>query len=307
MKKIFIALMSIFIGGCGPFEKIFVEEDLLKRPEAKRCGDCHAEIYKEWKKSRHAKAWVSENFREESEEYSKLKCLKCHAPLEVLEDKKPVTRDKHREDGVNCSACHYREKTNAIHGPLKVWSPPHPSRQDEFFEKSKYCASCHEDTYKEWKMSGSEKSCQSCHMPYMGKKDLIQNFPYHLLHLAKPRHDHSFPSLKAKSEDIEIRIKKEGKKRIIEIENVGVPHNLPTADQGDPKYYIIIEVNYGNRKVRKIRRTLSPEAENTLVYKKPLRISFFEREEPEKIKVTIYRRLSWKKERELVKTYLASM
>ena len=303
---LFILASALLLGGCGPIEGIFVEEDLLQRPKAKRCADCHAEIFREWEKSRHAKAWVSENFKRESENYGKTKCLKCHAPLEVVEGKKPSVRDNNREDGINCASCHYREETNAIHGPLKVWSPPHPSKKDPSFKRSTFCSSCHEDTYKEWKLTRFEKSCQDCHMPYKGKKDLINNFPYYLLHLAKPRHDHSFPSLKAKEEDIKISTFKEGKRRIIEIINVGVPHNLPTADQGDPKYYIIAEIKYASGRTKRIRRILSPEAENALVYKKPYVISFFEREEPTYIKIEIYRRLSWKKERELIKSYLAN-
>ncbi len=303
MIFIIFIITALLTGGCGKLEGVFIEKDLLQRPEAKRCADCHAEIFREWEKSRHAKAWVSENFKKESENYGKTKCLKCHAPLEVVEGKKPEVREKHREDGINCASCHYREETNAIHGPLKVWSPPHPSKQDPSFEKASYCASCHEDTYKEWKLADVEKSCQECHMPSKGKRDLINKFPYYLLHFAKPRHDHSFPALKAKEEDIKIETFKEGKRRIIRITNVGVPHNLPTADQGDPKYYIMVEIRYTDGKAKKLRRVLSPEAENTLIYKKPYLITFFEPKDPETIKIEIYRRLSWKKQRELIKSY----
>ena len=57
---ILIVLFSLLLFGCGKFEELAREEDLLERPQAKRCADCHAEIFKEWEKSRHAKAWVSE-------------------------------------------------------------------------------------------------------------------------------------------------------------------------------------------------------------------------------------------------------
>ncbi|MDQ7081631.1 MAG: hypothetical protein Q9N34_00475 [Aquificota bacterium] len=58
-------------------------------------------------------------------------------------------------------------------------------------------------------------------MPSLGKKDLIQKFPFYLFHLAKPRHSHEFPALKAGPEDVEVRL--EGRKLILK--NVGVPHN----------------------------------------------------------------------------------
>jgi len=50
-------LLFFFISSCG---NVFVEKDLLERPQAKRCSDCHSDIFKEWEKSRHAMAWKSE-------------------------------------------------------------------------------------------------------------------------------------------------------------------------------------------------------------------------------------------------------
>ena len=65
----------------------------------------------------------------------------------------------------------------------------------------------------------------------LGKRDLIQKFPFHLFHLAKPRHLHEVPALKAKPEDLLLEVK-DGK---LYITNVGVPHNLPTARVQKPK------------------------------------------------------------------------
>jgi len=120
---ILLVLFSLLLLGCRKFEELAREEDLLERPQAKRCADCHAEIFKEWEKSRHAKALVSEQFRLESENYTKNKCLSCHAPHQVDPDKKPILRVEFKEDGVSCVACHFKEETKAMHGPLKVWSP----------------------------------------------------------------------------------------------------------------------------------------------------------------------------------------
>lgn len=291
-----LLLLALLLAGCERFETVFVEEDLLQRPPAKRCSDCHTEIYNEWKESRHFHAWTSENFRIESENYGKLKCLPCHAPHQVYPEKKPVLRAEFREDGVSCVACHFKEETEAMHGPLKVWSPPHPSKQDLSYLRSNFCAGCHQETYKEWKTAKVQRSCQECHMPSLGKKDLIQKFPFYLFHLAKPRTSHKFPSLKAKPEDLEVKLE-EGK---LVLTNVGVPHNLPTADQGDPKLYVIAEVKFRNGRKRTIRKLLSPQSKTALEYKKPRYINL-PGGEVEEVKVKILRRLAWSKERELIK------
>ncbi len=291
-----LLLLLLFLGGCERLETVFVEEDLLQRPPAKRCSDCHTDIYREWKKSRHFHAWTSENFRVESENYAKVKCLSCHAPHQVDPEKKPLLRAEFREDGVSCVACHFKEETRSMHGPLKVWSPPHPSRQDLSYTKSTFCAGCHRETYKEWKMAKVEKSCQSCHMPSLGKRDLIQKFPFYLFHLAKPRTSHEFPSLKAGPEDVEVRL--EAGKLILT--NVGVPHNLPTADQGDPRLYLLAEITYANGRKRIVRKLLSPQSKTALAYKEPKEIRIPPAEVKE-VRVKLLRKLAWSEERELIK------
>ena len=293
-----ILLITAFVLllGCGPFEEVFVEEDLLERPPAKRCSDCHTQIYKEWLKSRHAKAWTSEHFRKESENYTKTKCLPCHAPHQVDPLKKPLLRAEFREDGVSCVACHFKEETRSMHGPLKVWSPPHPSKKDTSYLKSQFCAGCHQETFKEWKRTKTDKTCQSCHMPSLGKEDLIQKFPFYLFHLAKPRTSHEFPTLKVKGEDIRLELKGSS----LLLTNTGVPHNLPTADQGNPKLYLIAKVTYKDGSTKTVRRIFSPQAKNALPYGTP-RVVRLPAGEIERVDVKLFRKLSWQKEKELIK------
>ncbi len=293
---IILFILFAFISSCG---EVFVEKDLLERPQAKRCSDCHAEIFKEWEKSRHAMAWKSEKFRLESEEYTKTKCLSCHAPHQVDPEIKPSLRVEFREDGVSCLACHFKEQTKAMHGPHKVWSPPHPSKQDLNYTKSFFCAGCHQETYKEWHLTKVQKSCQDCHMPSMGDKRLVQKLPFEYFHSKKPRHDHSFPVGIAKPEDIQIELERTENLRL-KITNVGVPHNLPTADQGDPKLYIIIDADLPNGESSRIVRVLSYQAKNALVYgvTKYIELPW---QEVNSLKVSVQRRLSWKEEREKIK------
>jgi len=60
MRKIRTVLMFgfclIFLNSCEKIFKIFEEKDLLERPKAERCADCHSLIYKQWEKSRHSKS-----------------------------------------------------------------------------------------------------------------------------------------------------------------------------------------------------------------------------------------------------------
>ena len=292
-----LLLLALFLlTGCERLETVFVEEDLLQRPQAKRCADCHVQIYEEWKRSRHFHAWTSENFKLETENYAKLKCLSCHAPHQVDPGKKPTLRVEFRHDGVSCVACHFKEETNSIHGPLKVWSPPHPSRQDFSYTKSNFCAGCHQETYKEWKIAKVEKSCQQCHMPSLGKKDLIQKFPFQYFHLAKSRTSHEFPALKAKEKDIKVELSKGS----LVLTNVGVPHNLPTADQGNPKLYVIARIVFKDGRRRTVRKLLSPQTKTALSYGRPLKIHL-PKGEIKEVKVKIMRKLAWSSEKETLK------
>ncbi|MCS6997966.1 MAG: multiheme c-type cytochrome [Aquificaceae bacterium] len=286
-------ILSLLLSSCGD---IFIEKDLLQRPQAKRCSDCHSEIFREWEKSRHAVAWKSEKFKVESENYTKNKCLSCHAPHQVEPEIKPALRVEFKEDGVSCVACHFKEETKAMHGPHKVWSPPHPSKQDLNYTKSFFCAGCHQETYKEWHLTKVQKSCQDCHMPSMGDKRLVQKFPFEYFHSKKARHDHSFPTGKAKPEDLLIELER-GEGLRLKITNVGIPHNLPTADQGDPKLYIIVDAKLPSGESSRVVRVLSYQAKNALLYRIPTHIDL-PWQGVEKLEVSLQRKLSWKEERE---------
>ena len=241
-------------------------------------------------------AWKSEKFRLESENYTKNKCLSCHAPHQVDSGIKPALRVEFKEDGVSCVACHFKEETKAMHGPHKVWSPPHPSRQDLNYAKAFFCAGCHQDTYKEWHLTKVQKSCQDCHMPSLGEKRIVQKFPFEYFHTKKPRHDHSFPTGKAKPGDIIVELERSSSLRL-KVVNVGIPHNLPTADQGDPKLYIIIDALLPTGESSRVVRVLSYQAKNALVYKEPTYIDL-PWTEVDHVVVKIERKLSWKDGRE---------
>ncbi|MCX7735039.1 MAG: hypothetical protein N2254_09845, partial [bacterium] len=150
--------------------------------------------------------------------------------------------------------------------------------------------------YKEWHLTKVQRSCQDCHMPSLGDKRLVQKFPFEYFHSKKQRHDHSFPPGKARPEDLLVELER-GEKLSLKITNVGVPHNLPTADQGDPKLYITVEAILPTGEKSKIVRVLSYQAKNALVYKVPTYIDL-PWQEISHLEVSVQRKLSWKEERE---------
>ncbi len=299
MRKIRTVLLFsfclIFLNSCNKINKIFKifeEEDLLERPKAERCSDCHSLIYKQWQKSRHSKSWISEHFKKSSENYSKVKCLSCHAPYEIEVLEKPEVRDFHREDGINCVSCHFKDKTKSMHGPYDVFSPPHPSTQDKNYTKSEICAGCHKETYKQWKNTNSKQTCQNCHMPHK-KEKLIQKFPFDLFHSKKELYDHSTPALISKEKDFQIKFKRDEDTLYVYVKNVGVPHNLPTADQGKPKFYIDLIFYKNGKEVSKDSQMISFKDRDAFVFNKEKELSFFIFENFDKVKLIISRKLSW--------------
>ncbi|RMD47109.1 MAG: hypothetical protein D6834_01445 [Aquificota bacterium] len=303
IKKIsFLFLFSFLLFSCdekNKFWSLFQEKDLLKHPTAKRCAECHQEIYNQWKSSRHSKSWISEYYKRATNNYSKTKCLSCHSPLEMSISKKPEFRDFHKEDGINCVSCHYFSKDNAIHGPYDVFSPPHPSTEDKHFKQSIMCASCHKETYKQWKETGSSKTCQSCHMTPIKKMKLIQKFPFQYFHFAKNVYNHSFPAKKATKNDLDIKVKKDKDTIELHVTNKGIPHNLPTADNGKPKLYVKIETYKNNSPLESFQKIITPKY--SLKYNKEKILEFITFEDFNKVKIKIYRKLSWQKQKELIK------
>lgn len=304
MKTFLLLLLSIVFYSCESIEKLaynlFLEEDLLQRPKAKRCSDCHTKIYNQWKNSRHSVAWISEHFKKSTENYSKVKCLSCHAPYEIEPLEKPKLRDFHREDGINCVSCHFKDSTNSMHGPYEVFSPPHYSTKDINYTKSEICAGCHRETYKEWKSAKVKQTCQDCHMP--SKKDnLIQKFPFYLFHKKKDVHNHEILALLTPKDALNIKLLSVDEDEIkLMIENTKIPHNLPTADQGKPKFYIKTEFFLNNKKVDEDLQMITHK--QGLKYKKPKELSFFTTEKFNLVKITISRKLSWSNKKETIKT-----
>ncbi len=308
MRISLLLIVSIFLIGCSSDSKVwrvFQEKDLLEHPPAKRCGECHQEIYKQWKLSRHSQAWISPTYKKATDNYSKTRCLKCHAPLEMSLNTPPKLRNKHQEDGVNCVSCHFTSVDKAMHGPYDVFSPPHPSKKDLRFRKSVACASCHRQTYNQWKKTGVKTSCQECHMQPVKKGKLIQKFPFNYLHFAKLIYNHQFPTGKIKSEELQAFTKKEKEKLILILINTSVPHNLPTADNGNPKLYVKVTFFNKGKEVDKQNYIITPKY--ALHYNEKYYLEFFTFYTFDKVKINIYRKLSWQEEKQLIKSFTTKL
>lgn len=290
MRSLIFIFFAVILSSCDKITNVFQEDDLLQRPVASRCGDCHQEIYKQWKESRHAKAWVSQDFKRTSENYSKEKCLSCHAPYEITVGDKPKVRETNLSDGVNCVSCHFRDSTKSMHGPYDVFSPPHPSTKDLQYTKAEICSGCHQETFKQWQMVKTDKNCQNCHMyPKEGK--LIQKFPFDLFHASKEVHHHGFIVPIPKPDFFRVEASKNKENLTLYITSLKAPHNVPTADHGDPKYYIDVEYIKDGKVVYTDSQTLTKK--EPLIFKQTKEIVFPVNFPYDRVKITLSRKLSW--------------
>lgn len=275
------------------------EPDLLKYPQAKRCADCHKDIFDAWKKSRHSVAWVSEGYVKATENHSKEKCLNCHIPTTVIPGEKPQPRLKHRDDGIYCVPCHVKD--DAMHGPYDILSPPHPTKQNDAYRTAKFCSSCHEKTYKQWEATGSKKTCQSCHMQRKLAR-LTQSFPKSLLHAKREVADHSFP--KREITEVDIAVTGSFGKRVFELEltNLNVPHWVPTADNGDPRMYLYTTFfDEAGKAIDEYKEILAPQQETALPYKKPVQYRYLAGNDVHRAELLIQYTPAWSKEKTDVK------
>lgn len=167
--------------------------------KAESCGQCHREIYEEWKTSIHAHAYEDPFFQAYWKKDKNIwVCLNCHTPLENQQPTlvKEIPRGRveqavqepnlrydpqYQKEAVTCAVCHVRD--GVIYGPFEDSVAPHPTKYDPNFRTAQPCYRCHNvvsgpaqfynvgpcGTYAEYegKFFMQERGfiCQSCHMP----------------------------------------------------------------------------------------------------------------------------------------------
>ena len=273
------------------------EKELLERPDAKRCSECHKDIYKAWKDSRHSISWTSKPYIEASENRTKEKCLACHIP-ESVTGEKPSPRVDRRDEGIYCVSCHFIN--GKMNGPYDLVAPPHPTHRNPDYVNSKFCGSCHQKTFKEWKETGVEDTCQDCHMARK-KSRLTQKLPLSLLHKEKWVGNHKFLHGDLTEKDILIEVEFKDRFFNFSLLNKNVPHRVPTADNGDPRLYLYITfLNAAGEQVDKNKWILAPQQDTALPFHKKMDYRYRLFDPVAQVNIVLKYQPAWSKEKDLV-------
>ncbi|MBT3922355.1 MAG: hypothetical protein HOF21_07235 [Nitrospina sp.] len=280
-----------------PILELAREKDLLEKPEAKRCADCHKDIYDAWKKSRHSISWTSKTYIEASENRTKEKCLACHIP-ESVKGEKPSPRLDRRDEGIYCVSCHFVD--GKMNGPYDLVAPPHPTYRNPEYVRSGFCGSCHQKTFKEWKATKEEDTCQDCHMPRTQAR-LTQKFGLNLLHKKKGVGNHRFLHGEISEKDILMEASFQDNYFNISRLNKTVPHGVPTADNGDPRLYLYFTFyNSEGEEVDRAKEILAPQQDTALPFNKKVNFRYRLFDPINRVSVVLKYQPAWSKEKELV-------
>jgi hypothetical protein len=242
---------------------------------ADQCGNCHVEIYEEWKTSMHSKAYVDPFFQAYWRKDRHIWiCLNCHSPMEPQQPwlikgleggkvYKPIKSDNphydpdFQQEGITCASCHVRD--GVIEGPFEDARAPHPTRYSPRFRSTDICYTCHQvpsgpfqfynggpcSTFPEFEAGPYYKRgmiCQDCHMPSIERAVAIGGpIRQGRQHLWRGGH---FPEMIKHAVTASL-IEKEPRSRqpgavahfTLRMTNSGAGHKIPT---GDPDRYFTI-------------------------------------------------------------------
>jgi len=143
----------------------------IDRPSLAACGGCHFEVYEEWERSLHHRAWSNENVRAETNAFAQPGCRACHSPLPIFAtglDRRPAYRDVNQWDGVHCLSCHGLD--DGVAAARDVPDAPCRPRRVPDFLTAQACWPCHEPThhaFEEYDRSDARAvgvRCVDCHM-----------------------------------------------------------------------------------------------------------------------------------------------
>lgn len=231
-------------------------------PSASTCGECHIDIYNEWKESKHSISYTSDTFRERTDNYSFKECLDCHAPTTVFIDETFKLRESLKEEGITCVVCHFKDGKFA--GPIEHSAIvlPHPVQvRSKLYRSSELCGKCHKTVYEQWQdVSRDKKNCQECHMKEVTRKitqgtDFISR---QLVRFEKEgklrRHKFHLSEIENLEGAIESNVtiqKTENNNLLVQISITNkIPHNIPSGGFGTSR--AILTVSFFDKKNKKL-------------------------------------------------------
>lgn len=244
---------------------------------ARSCGECHPEIYAEWRMSTHGQSWTDIQFQMEiTKSENRWLCRNCHTPLlnqmpvwtvGLVDDdverpvyiENPAVDLELRKEGITCASCHVRNR--AIEGPTGIETTAHPTRKAERFNDETICLACHQavrsypgkdficvfETGEEWRSGPYGRyRCQVCHMQAVVRSQAVGE-PVR----AGRRHywpgagiykvEGFGPPLDQLGFGLGVEVKTAADRLVVTLSNSAAGHRLPT---GDPERHISIEVTF---------------------------------------------------------------
>lgn len=272
-----------------PFQEVPAGLTSLK---AESCGQCHREIYEEWKTSIHAHAYDDPFFQAYWKKDKQIwVCLNCHTPLEnqqptlvkeiprsrvekAVELPNPRFDAAYQRESVTCAACHVRD--GVILGPYEDSAAPHPTKFDPSFRTAQVCYRCHNvvsgpaqfynvgpcGTYAEYEgkyfMQERGFICQSCHMPEIDRPVAVNGPIRHgRQHLWRGGHD---PDMIKRAVAVQVKADRDRPlpgdriEFVLTLVNAGAGHKIPT---GDPDRHFTVEFSVEDRQGRVLEQDQS--------------------------------------------------
>ncbi|MDA3835314.1 MAG: multiheme c-type cytochrome [Spirochaetales bacterium] len=171
MRLLLFSILCVTLSSCGFGYLTEIDNQDKTAPRAEDCGACHVEQYAEWQQTRHARAFISLEFKQQSDHSKDEGCLFCHVPGDV-HDPEREPRLYNREEGVTCVSCHLHDK--AMQGPHVSGAliSPHAIAQNNQMnskiDSAELCGICHHETYEQWLdhqdiTNTPAPTCHSCH------------------------------------------------------------------------------------------------------------------------------------------------
>ncbi len=244
---------------------------------AASCGECHTEIYDEWRVSSHALAWTDRQLQAEMEKSgNRWLCANCHTPLLNQMESwaigladhdverpsyvgNPIFDAAFRDEGITCAACHVRD--GAVEGPTGSETTAHATRKADRFADEAICLTCHQavrsypgkdficifETGAEWRDSSygqAGQPCQSCHMQPVTRPQAVGAAPrtgrrHYWPGAGIYKVEGLGPPLDQLGAGLGIETEATADELILRLSNAAAGHMLPT---GDPERFIRVEV-----------------------------------------------------------------